>query len=130
MGGFVLEGVHEFEAALARIVGQTKIATASAGAEAARSVADDLAARAPVRSGNLVGSIGVFGPFSEKGDVVYAAGVAAVYGRRVALGFHGTDSLGRTYDQQGQDFVGPAVSKAPARMSEVYGRRWALAMSR
>lgn len=48
----------------------------------------------------------------ELGDVARFAWTAP-YARRMELGFSGTDSLGRTYNQSGNHFVGAAAAKWP-----------------
>jgi len=42
-----------------------------------------------------------------------SCGWLAVYGRRVEYGFSGTDSLGRTYNQQGRAFLRRAAQRWP-----------------
>lgn len=44
------------------------------------------------------------------GDTIYL-GFQAAYARRVNYGFVGTDSLGRTYNQSGSNFVGLAAQR-------------------
>ena len=46
------------------------------------------------------------GVFSSRG------GPSVIYARRVELGFHGADSLGRVYDQDGRPYWGPAVNSS------------------
>jgi hypothetical protein len=47
------------------------------------------------------------------------ASVNAVYGRRVELGFHDVDSLGRAYNQRGYPYFGPAVHQAMGEMAAI-----------
>lgn len=63
------------------------------------------------------------------GDVIMARWTAA-YAKRMEYGFHGVDSLGRSYQQQGFGFVRQAAQKWPAIVAAnaqtllaVYGRR-------
>lgn len=49
----------------------------------------------------------------KAGDKYYMGNTAA-YARRLELGFVGTDSLGRTYNQRGRFWVLNVVSQAPA----------------
>jgi len=75
--------------------------------------------RNSVASG-LNGSFGATGPDSyivtlsemELGDVARFAWTAP-YARRIEFGFTGTDSLGRSYAQSGQHFVGAAAAQFP-----------------
>ncbi|GGZ21737.1 hypothetical protein [Asticcacaulis endophyticus] len=47
---------------------------------------------------------------AELGQTIYL-GFQAIYARRVNYGFTGTDSLGRTYNQTGRNFVGLAAQR-------------------
>lgn len=82
--------------------------------------------RMPVDTGNLRNSLasGLNGSFGNTGAESYAVTLTglelgdvaqfawtAPYARRMELGFSGTDSLGRTYEQAGNFFVGSAVAK-------------------
>lgn len=70
---------------------------------------------------SLNGSTALTGPESyvmvaarmEAGDVA-EFGWSAVYGRRVNYGFVGTDSKGRTYNQQGKHFLEGATMQWPS----------------
>lgn len=87
--------------------------------------------RMPVDTGALRNSLasGLNGSFANKGAesyVVTLSGVqigdiaafswSAPYARRIELGFSGTDSLGRRYEQPGNHFVGAAVAQFPQRV--------------
>lgn len=88
--------------------------------------------RLPVVTGNLRnnlasglnGSFGSAAPDSyvvtlsglELGDIAQFAWTAP-YARRMELGFSGTDSLGRTYEQPGNHFVGSAAAQFPQRVA-------------
>lgn len=52
------------------------------------------------------------------GDAIYAVYTAS-YARRMEYGFSGTDSLGRTYNQQGYGFVRLAAQKWQTIVQEV-----------
>jgi hypothetical protein len=54
-------------------------------------------------------------------------GPTVVYGRRVELGFKGTDSLGRNYNQPGYEYFGPAVKEVRVRAHEIAITNWAAA---
>lgn len=55
-------------------------------------------------------------------------GPTMVYGRRVELGFVGTDSAGRSYNQPPYPYFTPAVKATQAASQEIARRRWARAM--
>lgn len=66
--------------------------------------------RAPVKTGTLRRSITTWG---AGGLQVYAqVAPTVVYARRVELGFHGADSLGRVYNQQGKPYLKPGQHDA------------------
>lgn len=46
------------------------------------------------------------------------------YGRRIELGFHGQDSLLRTYDQRAYPYLGPAVKKALPELPALFIAEW------
>jgi hypothetical protein len=84
--------------------------------------------RMPVDTGNLRNSLasglnGAFGVPSADGYVVTLSEMeigdiaqfawTAPYARRMELGFFGADSLGRTYEQPGNHFVGAAAAQWP-----------------
>lgn len=84
--------------------------------------------RMPVDTGNLRNSLasglnGSFGAPSADGYIVTLSQLeigdiaqfawTAPYARRMELGFFGTDSLGRTYEQPGNHFVGVAAAQWP-----------------
>lgn len=125
--GFRLEGIREWEAALAGITARVEASAESATREAAQAVAREAQSRAPRAGGRLAGSIRVFGPTASMGKVEADVGADVPYGRRVELGFAGTDSLGRRYAESGRPFLKPAADAA--RIREIYGRRLAAAMA-
>lgn len=84
--------------------------------------------RMPVDTGNLRNSLasglnGTFGAPSPDGYIVTLSQLeigdiaqfawTAPYARRMELGFFGADSLGRTYEQPGNHFVGAAAAQWP-----------------
>jgi hypothetical protein len=93
--------------------------------------------RMPVVTGNLRNSLasGLNGSFGnvgadsysvtltglELGDVARFAWTAP-YARRMELGFSGTDSLGRNYEQSGNFFVGSAAAQWPQIVTKWAGR--------
>lgn len=52
----------------------------------------------------------------------YSVAPTVVYARRIELGFHGADSLGRVYDQQGNPYLKPAVRESRAKIVAVIQR--------
>mgnify|MGYP001292038658 CR=1 FL=1 len=64
-------------------------------------------ARVPVKSGALRSS----GRVEQLERHQYAVVFDTPYARRIELGFHGTDSLGRRYNQAGQPYLRPAYEE-------------------
>lgn len=56
-----------------------------------------------------------------------SVGPSTVYGRRVELGFKGTDSMGRNYNQPAYPYFGPAVREVRLRATEIATLNWAAA---
>lgn len=56
-------------------------------------------------------------------------GPTSVYGRRVELGFVGTDSRGRNYHQPPYAYFGPGVDETRAALPEIARRRWSRAIT-
>ncbi len=82
-----------------------------------------------VRTGTLRRSIGVVDTISL-GRGIYQARVAptVIYGRRMELGFHGTDSLNRHYNQRAYPFLKPGLDKAIPQLESVFAAAWQRAM--
>jgi HK97 gp10 family phage protein len=51
-------------------------------------------------------------------------GPTSVYGRRVELGFRGTDSLGRRYNQPAFPYFTPAVEEVTPDLEELAANTW------
>jgi hypothetical protein len=51
-----------------------------------------------------------------------------IYGRRIELGFTGTDSLGRDYDQPPYPYFSPGVEKSLPDMERIFIASWASAL--
>lgn len=69
--------------------------------------------RAPVRSGTLRRSLHTEPARSDGAGGFHAyMGPTVIYARRIELGFHGRDSIGRVYDQYGEPYVRPAFERA------------------
>lgn len=52
-----------------------------------------------------------------------------IYSRRVELGFHSSDRLGRHYDQPGYPFFSPAFDAVREELPRIYAEEWAKAIT-
>lgn len=118
---FHFAGVDEFERAIDEIVAKGDAALATFVAQGGALIEAAAKERAPVKTGTLRRSIGVW---SITGD---ALGMwssrtypTTVYSRRIELGFHGNDSLGRHYSQSGQPYLTPGLDDAKSRLSPLF----------
>jgi hypothetical protein len=124
--------MKSFAASVADWANRTKAAQLSVMRDSVADVIEDAGlpkaqgGRMPVDTGNLRNTVasglnGEFGPDDssnieltinemEPGDVARFAWTAE-YAMRMELGFVGTDALGRTYEQDGNHFVGGAAAK-------------------
>lgn len=125
----VWEGVKEFERAVTRMTAAANSGTRLAVAEAAHRVEAAAKEHAPVDTGMLRRSIRVEGP-RPLGPLTWAAevGPTVVYGRRIELGFHDADSLGRHYDQEGQPYLEPGLDEVVPMLETIYAENWAKAL--
>jgi Bacteriophage HK97-gp10, putative tail-component len=130
---FHWEGIDAFGRALDTLEAAVDEATHKAIVEAAALVekaAKEHASGAPgpnVVTGDLRRSV-VVTDISATGSMGWTARIAPTtsYGRRVELGFHGTDRLGRHYDQAARPFLRPALDELrPYELPEVFRRHWA-----
>ncbi len=82
-----------------------------------------------VRTGTLRRSIGIV-DVTSLGAGIFQARVAptVIYGRRMELGFHGTDSLNRHYNQRAYPFLKPGLDKAIPQLESVFAAAWQRAM--
>jgi HK97 gp10 family phage protein len=124
-------GVSELKAGFAEIEKRLAEVTRAAVAEGAHFIEARAKQNAPVKTGTLRRSIRVFGPTSIGfGSYMALIGPTVIYGRRVELGFHGADSLGRHYDQEGRPYLGDAYAEAMAGpLSAIFTKHWSLAVS-
>lgn len=128
MGEFV-RGLAEFHAAMDKIIAGAEEATRGAVAEAAHLIEAKAKENAPVVTGTLRRSIVVTGPVpTGHGSFSATVGPTVIYGRRIELGFHGTDSIGRHYDQSGHPYFQPGFDSAKAEMPAIFERHWAEGM--
>ncbi len=65
----------------------------------------------PAHAGRLRDSIGHSGIIETSEGPSIIIGTDQPYGRRVELGFEGTDSAGRTYHQQPQPYIEPVLDE-------------------
>lgn len=80
------------------------------------------------RSGNLIGALTTepMGPFGRR---IFPDGEKAPYARRVERGFHGTDSIGRHYDQPAYPYLAPGWEDARPVIGRVFYEAWAQALT-
>ena len=122
-------GVTEFKAALDRTVAGASAGARAAVTEAAHTVqrkAMDNASGAPgpdVVTGSLRRGIQVTAvrPWGVGGWQT-TVGPTMIYSRRIDLGYHGTDAVGRVYTQAPKPYFTPAWSSTDLR--EIYVRNW------
>lgn len=122
------------QAALRQMISDADAATKGAVAEAAHLVEAKAKANAAGRpgprvvSGDLRRSIHVDGPIRE-GTLGYSAqvGPSVIYARRIELGFVGTDSIGRHYNQQPYPYLRPGFDEAKSSFDEIFTRNWGAA---
>lgn len=122
-------GVREFEAAVTKLQSNMAAATRAAVAEAGHTIQAAAQGQAPVVTGTLRRSIRTrpltsFGMLGWETDV----GPTVVYGRRVELGFHGNDALGRAYSQDGQPYLAPAFADVAPELALIFQAHWRRAM--
>jgi hypothetical protein len=55
-------------------------------------------------------------------------GPSMIYGRRVELGFSGTDSLSRNYSQSAYPYMQPGLDKAKPALRSLFEGAWATAL--
>ncbi len=133
---FEWTGIPEFAAALERVVTAASVEARAAVAEAAGEVEKQAKLNASGRPGPNV----ITGTLrrSIKHDPITPWGVrgwqtqvgpTAVYGRRVELGFHGTDSLGRHFNQPGYPYFTPSWNMVAPRMTAIYAAHWRKALT-
>ena len=118
----VWSGVTEFAAALDRVATRTQVETRAAIAE----MAAELEKKAKENASGRPGPNVVTGTLrrSIKHDPITPWGLGGwqtkvgptvIYGRRVELGFHGADSIGRRYNAPGYPYFEPAFRSVDFR---------------
>ena len=63
-----------------------------------------------------------------RGSYLQSVAPTMAYGRRIELGFSGTDSLGRLFNQRPYPFLQPAVRRVTPMLPAVFIRSWRRAL--
>lgn len=74
---------------------------------------------APVDTGNLINTIAAESKMID--DLTYRVQDGTAYGRRIELGFHDTDALGRIYHQAAHPFLVPALEQWRNKFVKAFG---------
>lgn len=102
------DGLNQLAVRLDRAPATVRAAARSHVRATAANVETTAKQLAPVKSGTLKRSIHTR---SDLDGLAADVGTDLEYARRVELGFVGTDSLGRTYDQAPRAYLGPALDR-------------------
>jgi HK97 gp10 family phage protein len=123
-------GLDAFKAALDRTIASASAEARAAVSEAASSLEADAKRRAPVQTGTLRRGIRT-APITPWGVGGWqtTVGPTVVYSRRVELGLHGTDSLGRTYDELGHPYFEPAFAELRPKLAGIFAKHWRKAIA-
>ena len=129
MSDFTWVGVPEFDRALHGVESSLDSATRRAVGDGARVLEALAKSRAPVLSGALRNSIHMDGPHQADRNTWRAVvGPTVPYGRRIEFGFHGTDRLGRHYDQSAHPYLRPAERAVSQPLHSLFMNRWGAAV--
>lgn len=133
---FEILGLGEFASALDGVVRDadagSKRAIARGGAEVVK-VGQENASGAPgpdvvtgtLRRGIRMTPVHRAGPIGWQTEV----GPTVIYSRRIDLGFHGADALGRVYNQEAKPYFTPAWEKVVRRLPGIYAEEWTKAIT-
>lgn len=130
-------GIPEFNAALDDLVARVDAASAAGIVKVAHLIEEQAKANASGRpgpnvvSGTLRRSIVLDpeSPVRSGTGWTISVGPSVLYGRRVELGFKGTDSLGRTFTGTGKyPYFRPAVESVVPQIADVMRDAWATAI--
>lgn len=140
-------GISETVAALhalnKRVDSANRVSTVEVGAEVERAAKNNFEGahrrneprvpnasnRPNIVTGTLRRSIRSTGIQRLAGGYSTTVGPTVVYGRRVELGFRGTDSIGRRYNQPAYPYFGPGVKEVRLRVGEISTRNWVAAIN-
>lgn len=100
-------GMEALNAKLRRISMQWEVAADDALLEICEAILTGALARVPVKTGALRES----GHIQKFEAHQYAVIFNLPYAKRIEFGFHGTDSLGRKYNQAAQPYLRPAYEE-------------------
>ena len=114
MGGFKLVGSQVDAAAERALISAAEWAVPIVAANAP--VGDD-----PAHAGTLRDSIGHSGVIHTTDGPTVVIGSGEPYARRIELGFHGADSLGRNYEQEAQPFIEPVLDQLLDELTKEVG---------
>jgi len=133
MAGFEFSGVSGFESDIDALIAKVNEATRMGVVAGAALIEAEAKKRAPVKRGSLRRSINTISVTG--GDGSYEARIAPtiIYGRRIELGYHGVDSLGRNYGPPnkgygGHPYLRPAVDASGSEIVDIMQTWWASAL--
>jgi hypothetical protein len=126
---FHFDGLSEWQTAVDEMIARTTVAAREVVTLGGHIIEAAAKERAPVVTGTLRRSIAVTKVQQLSIDQwLSETGPTTAYGRRIELGFHGADSLGRVYNQAGQPYFGPAVEDSMPAVETLYYETFAKAI--
>jgi Bacteriophage HK97-gp10, putative tail-component len=125
---YTIHGIPELDAALTAMAARVETATRAAVIEAAHVAQRASMEEAPVVTGTLRRSIITEGPISVAGGASAQVGPSVIYGRRVELGFFGSDSLGRSYSQAGNPYMERGLAAIQDQLTGIFEAAWGAAL--
>ncbi len=132
----IWSGIREFADAMVKVAASADVAgeqIVTKGARIVTTAAKEHASGRPgpeVRSGRLRASIGLV-EVTNLGAGRWQSETApqdVPYERRIELGFHGADSLGRVYNQPAYPYMAPALEEVLPALGALYDAEWAAAL--
>jgi hypothetical protein len=123
------DGVDDFDRAIDELIAKASEGAAKFVAQGGLMIEAAAKARAPVLTGTLRRSIGVH-DVREIGLGRWESQTYpnTIYSRRIELGFHGDDSLGRHYDQAGQPYLAPGLESVRGGLDALFTATMAAAL--
>jgi len=127
--GLHFDGVDDFDKAVDALIARAEKGAATFVAKGGLLIEAAAKSRAPVKTGTLRRSINV-GSISQEGLGRWKSQTypTTVYSRRIELGFHADDSLGRHYDQAGRPYLSPGLEDAMGALHALHEATMAAAM--